>query len=46
MDNVLEITKNTPILFNRKSKKIITKPLIYIKNDTGFTRHFTPAAQE
>jgi hypothetical protein len=33
-------------LFNNKSTKIVNKPLIYIKNDTGKTRHFTPAAQE
>lgn len=33
-------------LFNKKSKLSINKPLIYIKNDTGKRRHFTPAAQE
>jgi hypothetical protein len=38
--------KNTPKLFNNKIKKIVNKPLTYIKNDTGKTRHFTPAAQE
>jgi hypothetical protein len=37
---------NLPILFNIKSKIITTKPLTYIKSDTGKTRHFTPAAQE
>jgi hypothetical protein len=38
--------KNTPKLFNNKIKKIVNKPLTYINNDTGKTRHFTPAAQE
>jgi len=38
--------KNTPKLFNTKTKKIVNKPLTYIYNDTGKTRHFTPAAQE
>ena len=37
---------NTPILFNKKSKKRVTKPLTYVVNDTGNSRHFTPAAQE
>lgn len=38
---------NLPILFNKKSKKVtIIKPLTHIENDTGNTRHFTPAAQE
>jgi hypothetical protein len=37
---------HTPKLFNNKIKKIINKPLIYIKNDTGKIRHFTPGAQE
>lgn len=37
---------NTPLLFNKKSKNIIIKPLTYIRSDTGKTRHFTPAAQE
>jgi hypothetical protein len=37
---------NTPILFNKKSKNIVIKPLTYIRSDTGKTRHFTPAAQE
>jgi hypothetical protein len=35
-----------PILFNKKSKVVITKPLTYIESDTGKTRHYTPAAQE
>jgi len=37
---------NTPILFNKKIKKLIVKPLKHIYSDTGKTRHFTPAAQE
>lgn len=37
---------NIPVLFNLKSKAAITKPLSYIKSDTGKTRHYTPAAQE
>jgi hypothetical protein len=41
------IKKNTPPkLFNNKKKNIVNKPLTYINNDTGKTRHFTPAAQE
>lgn len=42
----LSLENNTPLLFNKKSHKRIIKPLIYIKTDTGITRHFTPAAQE
>ena len=38
--------KNTSLLFNKKSKQIILKPLTYIKSDTGKMKHFTPAAQE
>jgi len=51
--NKIEIKKvlhlndnNTPLLFNKKSHKIINKPLVHIRIDTGITRHFTPAAQE
>ncbi len=40
------LDNNTPILFNKKSKIIQHKPLKYIRNDTGKSRHFTPAAQE
>jgi len=40
-------TTNLPVLFGKKSKKIsIIKPLTHIDNDTGKTRHYTPAAQE
>lgn len=39
-------TKNTPILFNKKTKKLVLKPLKHIYSDTGKTRHYTPAAQE
>lgn len=42
----LNMGNNTPLLFNKKSHKIISKALVYIKTDTGITRHFTPAAQE
>jgi hypothetical protein len=42
----LSLENNTPLLFNKKSNKRVIKPLIYIKTDTGITRHFTPAAQE
>ena len=45
-DNKINLENNTPILFNKKSHKIITKPLTYIESDTGKMRHFTPAAQE
>jgi hypothetical protein len=45
-DKNIILENNTPILFNKKSNKIITKPLTYIKSDTGKMRHFTPAAQE
>ena len=47
--NELEICNlkdNTPLLFEKKSKNIVIKPLTYIRSDTGKTRHFTPAAQE
>jgi hypothetical protein len=37
---------NIPVLFNIKSKAAVSKPLNYIKSDTGKTKHFTPAAQE
>ena len=39
-------TKNSPILFNKKLKKLVIKPLKHIYSDTGKTRHYTPAAQE
>ena len=37
---------NTPVLFEKKSKQNLVKPLSHINSDTGKTRHFTPAAQE
>lgn len=38
---------NLPVLFSKKSQKTsIIKPLTHINNDTGKTRHYTPAAQE
>lgn len=42
----IDLGNNLPILFNKKIKKVIIKPLNYISNDTGKSRHFTPAAQE
>ena len=41
-----DLDYNTPVLFNKKSKRYVVKPLSYINSDTGITRHFTPAAQE
>jgi len=42
-----KVTKdNTPLLFHKKTKKGVIKPLKHIYSDTGKTRHFTPAAQE
>lgn len=41
-----ELNQNLPMLFSIKSKTTTSKPLTYIKNDTGKTRHYTPAAQE
>ena len=38
--------QNVPILFQKKIKINIVKPLTHIENDTGITRHYTPAAQE
>lgn len=40
------ISSNTPILFKKKNKKNIVKNLTHVFNDTGKTRHYTPAAQE
>lgn len=33
-------------LFEKKNKEILNKKLTHITNDTGKTRHYTPAAQE
>ncbi len=41
-----DLNQNLPMLFSIKSKTTTSKPLTYIKNDTGKTRHYTPAAQE
>jgi hypothetical protein len=38
--------KNSPVLFNKKMKKLVIKPLKHIYSDTGESRHYTPAAQE
>lgn len=43
---ILSDKKNSPILFNKKMKKLVIKPLKHIHSDTGSTRHYTPAAQE
>jgi hypothetical protein len=41
------IPNNLPVIFlTKRSKKAVSKPLIYINNDTGKMRHYTPAAQE
>jgi ribosomal VAR1-like protein len=45
-ESIKEIDLDKPILFSKKSKKIVSKSLVYIESDTGKTRHFTPAAQE
>jgi hypothetical protein len=44
--DICNLKDNTPLLFQKKSKNIVIKPLTYIQSDTGKTRHFTPAAQE
>jgi hypothetical protein len=41
-----DLESNIPVLFNKKSKQNLVKPLSHINSDTGNTRHFTPAAQE
>ena len=33
-------------IFDKKSKKSILKDLTHVNNDTGKSRHYTPAAQE
>jgi len=43
---ILDDLNNSPILFNKKMKKLVIKPLKHIYSDTGKTRHYTPAAQE
>lgn len=45
-ENPKNIDTNKPIIFNKKSKIVVSKPFTYIQSDTGKTRHFTPAAQE
>jgi hypothetical protein len=40
------LENNTPLLLKKKYKNIVIQPLTYIHNDTGKSRHFTPAAQE
>ena len=46
MHNYKAVKHNTSILFNKKIKKLVIKPLKHIYSDTGKARHFTPAAQE
>lgn len=42
-----QVNDNLPVLLTKTIKKIkVIKPLIHLKNDTGKTRHYTPAAQE
>lgn len=45
-DDNKDINLNIPVLFNNKNKKNIVKNLTHVYNDTGKTRHYTPAAQE
>jgi Mitochondrial ribosomal protein (VAR1) len=45
-NNHEEIKFNVPVLFNNKNKKNIVNKLTHVYNDTGKTRHYTPAAQE
>jgi hypothetical protein len=40
------IIYNTPIIFEKKINKFNLKPLQYVTNDTGRTRHYPPGAQE
>jgi len=37
---------STPRIFTKKINKVVYKPLQYVFNDTGQTRHYPPAAQE
>lgn len=37
---------NAPILFNKKSYITIDKPMRHFKKEFGFSKHFTPPAQE
>jgi len=48
MKNNFELDKslNVPKIFTTKINKVIYKPLQYVFNDTGKTRHYPPAAQE
>jgi hypothetical protein len=44
--NTPAVYDDTPEIFNKKRNKIMNKPLEFITNDTGKTRHYPPAAQE
>jgi hypothetical protein len=47
VNTAYETKNNLPVLFANKTKKVeVKRPLTHIKNDTGLTRHYTPAAQE
>jgi hypothetical protein len=35
-----------PMIFNKKINKLNLKPITYVSNDTGLTRHYPPGAQE
>jgi hypothetical protein len=37
---------NTPLIFKKKQKRSLIKPLDYIHSDAGKMRHYPPAAQE
>jgi len=41
-----ETSFNEPFIFKTNKKKSSIKTLRYINNDTGITKHYTPAAQE
>jgi len=45
-NNDYDLNFNTPVLFEKKHKKILIKKINHIKSDAGKTKHFTPAAQE
>jgi len=46
MDCLKDEALNTSILIGKLKKKILFKPSKHIENDTGPSKHFTPASQE
>lgn len=44
--NVDSSLKKIPMIFYKKKNKLNLKPLQYVFNDTGQTRHYPPGAQE